>query len=330
MSLAYFALSSLDLLGAMDELEDGTRREYIDWIYAQQLPSGGFRGGPFVGLPAHAEEPPHIVMSYTALLTLAILGDDLTRLDFRGLLDFVVACQTDDGSFSPYPGSAERDVRFVYCAFVLCNLFKAFDRIDLAAALRYLERCRSYDYGYGQRPGLEPQGGTTYCCLAAFQLAGSRPDPKAELRTLDWLCHRQVALDPALLDEDDFSGEQEHTLLLQLESGEKQILGFQGRPEKDPDACYSFWMTASMQLLAPDGRRTDSGQGDSSFLLLCQMPRMGGIAKFPGEYPDLYHTYLALAALALGGDHGLRALDPAINLSKDALVSLEARISAML
>lgn len=51
MSLAFFALSSLDLLGALDRVDEPTRREYVDWVYAQQHPKGGFRGGPFVGLP---------------------------------------------------------------------------------------------------------------------------------------------------------------------------------------------------------------------------------------------------------------------------------------
>lgn len=51
MSLAFFALSSLDLLGSTSVLKPEERTEYIEWIYDQQvLPSGGFRGGPFLGL----------------------------------------------------------------------------------------------------------------------------------------------------------------------------------------------------------------------------------------------------------------------------------------
>ena len=50
MSLAFFALSSLDLLGGLDRISQDEKRDYINWIYEQQLPSGGFRGGPFVGI----------------------------------------------------------------------------------------------------------------------------------------------------------------------------------------------------------------------------------------------------------------------------------------
>lgn len=135
MSLAFFVLSSLDLLGALnDTVSDSERQSYIDWIYDQQdSVHGGFRGGPFVGLPAvsfgssqssilrvasvrliahrnycafvrfrsferqDSPEPPHLAMTYTAILCLAILRDDFQRLDFPALLAFVTSCQTHSG-----------------------------------------------------------------------------------------------------------------------------------------------------------------------------------------------------------------------------------------
>jgi prenyltransferase beta subunit len=36
-------------------------------------------------------------MTYTALLNLAILGDDLSRIDAKGLIQFIASCQTEDG-----------------------------------------------------------------------------------------------------------------------------------------------------------------------------------------------------------------------------------------
>jgi geranylgeranyl transferase type-1 subunit beta len=41
---------------------------------------------------------PHIIQSYTALLILALLDDDFSRLNRRGLLDFIGACQNADRS----------------------------------------------------------------------------------------------------------------------------------------------------------------------------------------------------------------------------------------
>ena len=46
MSLAYFALSSLDILGALDKLSPDDRAANIRWIYAQQLATGGQLAAP--------------------------------------------------------------------------------------------------------------------------------------------------------------------------------------------------------------------------------------------------------------------------------------------
>lgn len=351
MSLAFFALSTLELLGALDvdDAVDGSdggngkrsvlsraeKAAYADWIYAQQHPDGGFRGSPFVGLEDPMREPAHIVMSYTALLSLAILGDDLVRLDAASLVRSVQACQTEDGSFAPFPQSPERDVRFVYCAFVLCYLLDAFDSIDVDAAVAYLLRCRSYDYAFGQAPGLEPQGGTSYCALASLHLAGRLQDLPRSERTLDWLVHRQVPLEAHMLDGEDVSSEADpegDAFLRDLADGKREIVGCQGRPEKLPDACYSFWVGGSIELLAPHRPPLEAPDGrmsrEQDFLLLCQS-RMGGIAKFPGDYPDIYHTYLAMAALALSGYKGVKPIDVSVNVSQDVLERLKASLTVI-
>lgn len=58
-----------------------------------------------------------------------------------------------------------------------------------------------------------------------------------------------------------------------------------------------------------------------SFLLSAQSP-MGGFAKEPEEYPDPYHSYLALAALSIMGssasDLGLKGLDVRWNVCNES------------
>ena len=54
------------------------------------------------GLVFLQEEPleyelPHLVMTYTALLCLAMLRDDFSKLDRPGILKFLGACQQEDG-----------------------------------------------------------------------------------------------------------------------------------------------------------------------------------------------------------------------------------------
>ncbi len=47
---------------------------------------------------ASSENPAHLPSSYTALLVLALLKADLSRLNATGLLDFLARCQEADGS----------------------------------------------------------------------------------------------------------------------------------------------------------------------------------------------------------------------------------------
>lgn len=44
-----------------------------------------------------SQDPPHVILTYTALLSLAILRDDFTQLDRLGIVRFLQACQREDG-----------------------------------------------------------------------------------------------------------------------------------------------------------------------------------------------------------------------------------------
>ena len=65
-----------------------------------------------------------------------------------------------------------------------------------------------------------------------------------------------------------------------------------------------------------------------AFLLSAQSP-MGGFGKEPEEYPDPFHSYLALAALAImpsGREMGLRELDVKWNISLESAEWLRKEI----
>ena len=59
MTLVFFAVSGLDLLGALETLSAKEKEEVVNWIYAQQILPGedgdislcGFRGSSFIGAP---------------------------------------------------------------------------------------------------------------------------------------------------------------------------------------------------------------------------------------------------------------------------------------
>ncbi|KAG8907714.1 hypothetical protein FRB99_002510 [Tulasnella sp. 403] len=275
VTLAFYCLSGLDLLGALgSKTTEEDRTTWREWIWRQQLSGkygAGFRPGPSLAIPSVVNDydQPHLINTYTAILSLCILRDDLTRLDRQGIISFLRSTQQDDGSFTPIPNWGEADVRLVYCAFIIAFLLQDWSGIDVEKSLRFIRSCRTYEGGYGQGPNQEAQGGTTYCSVAVLALAPAQHQPALS------------------------SDEKEATVrwLLQCQTG-----GFQGRTEKTQDACYSFWCGAAIEVLGA-GSLVDVN-ANAAFLGDCQF-RFGGIAKFPNETPDPFHTYMALASLSL-------------------------------
>ena len=80
MTILFFAISGLDVLGSLqDVLSEDRRKEIVNWIYSLQT-EAGFLGSTFMktenGSKNNQElcDSVHIAMTYTALATLVILG----------------------------------------------------------------------------------------------------------------------------------------------------------------------------------------------------------------------------------------------------------------
>ncbi|KAJ6550530.1 terpenoid cyclases/protein prenyltransferase alpha-alpha toroid [Mycena sp. CBHHK59/15] len=284
LAVGFYCIGALDLLGMLQtKTSESDRASWCEWIWMQQTegPDGtGFRPSPFATPASSTGAPnpysdydgPHLVMTYTALLTLAILRDDFTKLDRPGLIKFIRACQLSDGSFSIVPRNGETDLRTLYCAFCISDMLGDWSGIDIERASTFIGTCRTYEGAYGQAPFCEASGGPTYIAVASLHIAprteGSSPlTPEQRKKTIHWLIHNQDACG-----------------------------GFRGRTQKPPDACYSFWCGAALKIL--DASELVDHDAQAKFLASCQF-KFGGIAKAPGEDPDPYHTYLSVAALTL-------------------------------
>jgi len=313
VTVAYFAISGLDLLDRLDILED-QKASMINWLYnclispapgqdqvvsEEVLAKCGFRGSPALklashSLPSHPFDHGHIAMTYTAMASLLVLGDDFSRLDRKAIVAGVKALQLPDGSYKAALEGGENDMRFLYCAAAICNMLGDWDGMDTEAALGYVESSISYDGGIGQGPGLESHGGSTYCAVAALKLMG-RLDELGEKRLdrlVRWCVNRQA-----------------------------QGSGFMGRPHKPEDTCYSFWVGATLSLLG----KVDMCDKAASrmFVLSTQDPVTGGLAKWTDTTTDPLHTYLGLSGLGIQGEEGVQDVDPALNLSKRTKLWLE-------
>jgi geranylgeranyl transferase type-1 subunit beta len=63
----------------------------------------------------------------------------------------------------------------------------------------------------------------------------------------------------------------------------KQSGGFQGRPNKDADTCYSFWVGATLKLLS--SHHLVKKNEDMNFIKSTEDCGHGGLAKFPNNFP---------------------------------------------
>ncbi|KAG0270147.1 Geranylgeranyl transferase type-1 subunit beta [Actinomortierella ambigua] len=355
VTLGCFVLSALELLGVLDEVvSEKDRKDWIEWIYAQQrtgfvpattangkrtLPHPvegiyGFAGGPFSGRPYFGEgekavaaceynvyDSSHLTMTYVAIMTLVLLGDDLSRVDKESILQSMRRLQLPSGCFVPCVTDYQPDMRFVFCAAAVSHALNDWSGVDREAMLSYIRSCQGYDFGIAQCPHQESHGGSMFCAIAALGLLGGEAlhDQKTILEQQQQ--QQQLGLDQAPLE-----AQLSRVGLLDKEATIKwalmrQTTGFQGRVNKPTDTCYSFWIGASLKTLgAFEHVDYDLNRG---FLFETQHPAFGGFGKWVDTYPgkflrvehNVMHSYMGVAAMALMGEPGLQPLDPLLNIS---------------
>lgn len=290
--MAFFVISGLDMLNCLDDLSEEEKHQVIEWIYMLQVTGAGARSGfmPSTTIPYSAPKYlyGHLAMTYTGLVTLLILGDDLSRVDRKSIIEGIRGCQNADGSFTAIVIGSESDMRFFYCACCISAILNDWSGINKAKAIDYVLQSISYDGAIGQGPGLESHGGSTFCAIASLFLMNELNNvlTNAQLNRIRRWC---------LMRQDG---------------------GFQGRPGKPSDNCYSFWIGATLQLLNA-GHLSDHAS-NKEFLLNTQDSLIGGFAKFENIDPDPLHTYLGLCGLSLLGEVGLSAMNAALNISDRA------------
>ncbi len=78
-------------------------------------------------------------MTYTALASLLVLGDDLSRVNREGVLAGVRHLQQKDGSFCSTSEGTENDMRFVYCACCVCYMLNDWRGMDVVKAAEFIK-----------------------------------------------------------------------------------------------------------------------------------------------------------------------------------------------
>ncbi|KAJ3450628.1 geranylgeranyl transferase type-1 subunit beta [Anaeramoeba flamelloides] len=293
MTILYFAISGLDMLGATDRIKS---KEVIEWVYAQQIvpdskdenklsENCGFRCGPLFGCDYNPEcsrtstytyDRAHVAMTYTALSILKILGDDLERIDSEAVVNATAKLQQEDGSVAAISGISETDLRYMYCSCVIYTFLDNWGTFDIEKATKYILSCQSYDGGFGLVPNGESHGGSSYCAIASLALMNKLDSLPDKDFVIDWLLR-------------------------------KQTIGFQGRVNKPPDTCYSFWVGASLEILG-SYELIDYDQNEQ-YIFCCQ-DKLGGFSKWSRSKPDPLHSYFGICGLSLMDKFNLPKINP--------------------
>ncbi|VVC33164.1 Terpenoid cyclases/protein prenyltransferase alpha-alpha toroid,PFTB repeat [Cinara cedri] len=299
ITMLYFELIGLDILDALESLTDQHKKEIVNWVYKLQLVPNencpeqkcGFMGSTTViNLKTYPKCDKYcesnVGMTYMALCILITLGDDLSRVNKSAILWGVGSLQKSDGSFRSNYENGENDLRFMYCSLAICNILNDWSTINVNNAIQFISKCLNYDGAFGQNPGAESHGGSTYCAIASLSLLESLSLvlDKRKLKVLErWVVNRQ------------FNG------------------GFQGRINKDPDTCYSFWLGATLSIIGSLDRIHKNE--NINFILNNANLLTGGFSKNMDSVPDLMHTCLSLSGLSLFGDDNLNPIIPALNIT---------------
>ncbi|RXH96591.1 hypothetical protein DVH24_009095 [Malus domestica] len=199
----------------------------------------------------------------------------------------VAALQNKDGSFSGDMWG-EIDTRFSYIAILCLALLHRLNKINVEKAVNYITHL-NFDL---------PMPTAVFCCVGALAITGSLHHIDKDLLGW-WLCERQVNSGDILIKSKAKPG------------------GLNGRPEKLPDVCYSWWVLSSLVMI--DRVHWIDKEKLVKFILDCQDIENGGISDRPDDAVDVYHTYFGVAGLSLLEYPGMKALDPAYALPVDVV-----------
>lgn len=289
-----------------------------------QQPDGGFAGLLDASAststdPSSPYSPSHVLSTYAALATLAILHHHTnttqppspsplslpfpSRQRLRGFL--LSLKHPTDGTFRATPAQdAEVDARSIYGALAVARLGGWLDDpavVEKEKLIQYLVGLQTHEGGFaGESGDDEAHAAFSFCALASLALLGAVDRVRDPGGLARWAARRQRA----------FEG------------------GCDGRTNKLVDACYAFWAGALPPLLSlsssgqqdktpppPQPRLLLHGGALARYLLAVAQDvdveqGGGGFADKPGAAVDYYHTCYALSGLSvavhdLGFDLGL-------------------------
>lgn len=265
--LMYWNLNSLNIM-KMPIPEEITSQVIALLSECKCSDTGAFCGGP--------SQDPHLAPTYASVAALISLNSPkgYSIIDRKGIHDFIVSMKhkTVPGAFTMHT-NGESDMRSVYCAICVASVLNILDDAVAQDVANHIANCQNYDGGFSAEPFGESHGGYTFCAVASLIMLEKTSLADCE-RALEWCLMRQM----------DLEG------------------GFNGRPNKLVDSCYTFWIGAAIVMLKdvlniPQEVQICTPEALQAYVMVaCQSPM--GLFDKPGSSPDYYHTAYSLGGLS--------------------------------
>ncbi len=318
LSGMYWGLTAAALLRRTNEITSKDEVvQFINECYDE-------KSSLFAGAPGHDG---HVLYTLSAIQIFVLydcLREELSVQRAKKMCEAIAKLQNkEDGSFAGDEWG-EVDTRFSYCAFSALSLLthgmgeecfldwnleslelqrgekeentvKIYNGraleimrkiVDIDKGCEFIMNCRNFDGGFGSTPGGESHAGQIFVCVGALQI-----------------CNQ---LDLLYAGEED--NEENDKLAWWLAERQVKVGGLNGRPEKLPDVCYSWWVLSSLAALKK--KHWIDLDKLKTFILRCQDDINGGISDRPDDEPDVYHTFFGIAGLSLMKHEGLEEIDP--------------------
>ncbi|CAB1326865.1 unnamed protein product, partial [Coregonus sp. 'balchen'] len=246
---------------------------------------------------------------YWGLTVMDLMGQ-LTRMNQQEISDFIKSCQHDCGGISASVGH-DPHILYTLSAVQILSLYDGVNMLDVDKVVEYIRGLQQDDGSFagdkwatlallGKLDAINMDKAVEFVlsCMNFDGGFGCRPGSESpcwdQLHQVNadllgwWLCERQ------------------------LPSG-----GLNGRPEKLPDVCYSWWVLASLKII---GRIHWIDKSKlRSFILACQDEETGGFADRPGDMVDPFHTLFGVAGLSLLGEGQIKDVNPVLCMPEDVL-----------
>ncbi|KAH0793815.1 Prenyltransferase and squalene oxidase repeat family protein [Histomonas meleagridis] len=238
-----------------------------DYLKRRIANDGGFAGFKY--------DNSHLVTNYAALTAIALIGrkDAYQLVNRQKLYNLLLSLKLPNGAFRVSKGM-EHDIRSTYSAILIAYMYNILTPELTHNVEQFVLSCQNYDGAFSPLPGCESHGGYVSCAVGIMSILG-KLDLINMAALIRWISDRQMA----------FSG------------------GFQGRPNKLVDSCYSWWIGSSCRIITehlginPFWNETAM----TDYIIKSAQYLKGGFLDHRPSLPDPYHTMLALGGLCLCG-----------------------------